>query len=177
MRLRSILRVRWKNVFLMINYFGLCIPFCQSAYQYLSPGNLTVPSINWVSAQLWLIYLLTCVQKSLIKRTGEKLMENTHSATNNRLFSLPLFPLAPFLYSNHLKGKTAKTVPSRASRATAAGTPRPPRTAPRCCPTTLPLRRRPPTSRTLLGRKSQIRSKSGPSPGACMKADVSMKQV
>lgn len=103
-------------------------------------------------------------------------MENTHSKTNNRLFSLSLS--ACFLpYSNHLKGKTAKTVLSTASPATAAGTPRPPLTARRCCRSTPPPSRRLPTNPTLLGRKSQIHSKSGPSPGACMKADVSIKQV
>lgn len=102
-------------------------------------------------------------------------MGNTHSETNNRLFSLFSTRFLP--YSNHLKGKTAKTVLSTASRATAAATPRPPCTARRCCRTTPPPRHLLPTSRTALGRKSQIHSKSGPSPGACMKADVSMKQV
>lgn len=160
-------------IFFMINYLLLHISFCQSAYQNLSLGNLTVPSINWWQ-QNWFMYLLMCMQKPW--EEGEKLMENTHSKTNNRLFSLSLSTC--FLpYSNHLKGKTAKTVLSTASPATAVATPHPPSTAHRGCRTAPLPRHRPPINLTLLGRKSQIHSKSGPSPGACMKADVSMKQV
>lgn len=160
--------------FKAIDHFVLYISFCQSI-RICHRGIQLAPSINWVAAKLRLNTFTYVHTEKPDQRREKKLMENTHSATNNRLFSP--FPLAPFLYSNHLKGKTAKTAPSRACRATAAGTRRPPHTAPRCCQTTPPQRHQPPTSQTPLGRKSQIHSKSGPSPGACMKADVSMKQV
>lgn len=48
-------------VFFMINYFLLHISFCQPAYQNLSLGNLTVPSINWWQQNRDLcIYLCAC---------------------------------------------------------------------------------------------------------------------
>lgn len=83
-------------------------------------------------------------------------------------WSLPLLSC-----SNHWRGKTARTAPSTASPATGACTRHPQVTARRCSPSThlqTPLLRIRPTA---LGRKNQILLKSGPSPGACMKTDVS----
>lgn len=76
-------------------------------------------------------------------------------------------------YSSHWRGKTARIAPSTASPATGACTLRPRATAYRCSLSTYlqtPLLQIRPTA---LGRKSQILLKSGPSPGACMKTDVS----
>lgn len=162
-------------MFSMIN----CFPF------YISPSaRLSIKICHWgiyphlavtgsspcVTFLSFFLYLCACRKG----RVGGEMMENTHLKTNNRLF--PLSRLA-FTCSNHLKGKTAKTVLSIASLATAADTPRPPFTALRCFPTTPPPKHRLWINRTTLGRKSQIHSKFGPSPGACMKADVSIEQV
>lgn len=79
--------------------------------------------------------------------------------------------LLPF--SNHWKEKTARIVPSIVSPATEACTLPPPATSHRCCPSSHPPRPRLQIRPTILGRKNQILLKSGPSPGACMKIDVS----
>lgn len=76
-------------------------------------------------------------------------------------------------FSNHWKEKTARIVLSTASPATEACTRRRPATAHRCSPSAHPRRAPLPTRPTALGRKSQTLLKSGPSPGACMKTDVS----
>lgn len=94
----------------MMNYFVLYISFCQAAYQNLSPGNSAVPSINWVAAKLWLTYLLMCMQKKPDQRREKNWWENTHSATNNRLFSP--FPLALLLTATTWKERQPKQFPA-----------------------------------------------------------------
>jgi len=62
MRFRFVLCVRWRTAyFFVISDFVLHISSCQSAYQNLSLGNLTVPSINWWQQNCDLyIYLCAC---------------------------------------------------------------------------------------------------------------------
>lgn len=76
-------------------------------------------------------------------------------------------------FSNHWKEKTARIAPSTALPATEACTQPLPATAHRCYPSSHPPRPRLQIRPTALGRKNQILLKSGPSPGACMKTDVS----
>lgn len=94
----------------MMNYFVLCISFCQSACQNLSLGNSAVPSINWVAAKLWLIYLLMCMQKSLIKE-GRKIDGKTPTQRPITVCSLP-FPLALILTATTWKERQPKQFPA-----------------------------------------------------------------
>lgn len=97
--------------------------------------------------------------------------------TREAIITLTSHPSHSLPFSNHWKERTARAAPSTAFPATEACTRRPPATAHRCSPSTRlqrpPLQIRP----TALGRKNQILLKSGPSPGACMKADVSSTQA
>lgn len=113
-----------------------------------------------------------CARTEVLNK--DELIGNTHSEPVITLSSCPSHSL-PF--SNHWREKTARTAHSTASPATAACTRPPPATAHRCSPSSH-LQRPPLQSRpTALGRKSQILLKSGPSPGACMKADVSRPRL
>lgn len=68
-------------------------------------GNVTSSSINWWQQNCDLdIYLCAC--KKPWSKKGEKLMENTHSRTNNCLF--PFFPLAFSLAATTWKERQPK---------------------------------------------------------------------
>lgn len=82
-------------------------------------------------------------------------------------------PSHSFTCSNHWKEKTARIVLSTVFPAAGACTRRPQATAHRCSPSTHLQRPQLQNRPTALGRKNQILLKSGPSPGACMKTDVS----
>lgn len=79
--------------------------------------------------------------------------------------------LLPF--SNHWRGKTARIVLSTVFPVTGACTHHPQATARRCSLSTHPQRPLLLSRLTALGRKNRILLKSGPSPGACMRTDVS----
>lgn len=92
-------------IFFMINYLLLHISFCQSAYQNLSLGNLTVPSINWWQQNCDLcIYLCAC-------RNPKKREKNWWKTPTQRpitVCSLSLFPLAFFLTATTWKERQPK---------------------------------------------------------------------
>ena len=123
---------------------------------------------RWRWQAKWCCKIYVCVHTS-----GEQNQADGKHPIGEPIIIFSSCPSHLLPFSNHWKEKTARIVPSIASPATEACTLPPPATAHRCCPSSRPPRPRLQIRPTILGRKNQILLKSGPSPGACMKIDVS----
>lgn len=121
---------------------------------------------RWKPKCCWYIYV--CVHRS-----AEQRQTDGKHPLRKPIIIFSSCPSHSLTFSNHWKEKTARIVLSTVFPATEACTQHPQATAHRCSPSTHLQRPQLQIRPTALGRKNQILLKSGPSPGACMKTDVS----
>lgn len=141
-------------------------PLCLSASHLGIYLHSALAGERWEPKYCWYTYVCVCKSAKQRQAGGKHPLREP----------IMIFSSCPshlLTFSNHWKGKTARIVLSTVFPATGACTQHPQATAHRCSPSSHLQRPKLQIKLTALARKNQILLKSGPSPGACMKTDVS----